>query len=59
MIEFEEYKVKLNNLKPQFDTIRDGMKLDAAREEIKELEARTAADGFWNDVETPRRSRCR
>ena len=51
MIEFEEYKVKLNNVKPQFDTIKDGMKLDAAREEIKELEARTAADGFWNDVE--------
>ncbi|MBR4702692.1 MAG: peptide chain release factor 2 [Oscillospiraceae bacterium] len=50
MIEFEEYKTKLNGLMPQLDTIRDGMKLDAARSEIKELEARTAADGFWNDA---------
>ena len=50
MIEFEEYKVKLNGLKPTLDTLRDGMKLDAAREEIRELEARTAADGFWNDA---------
>ena len=48
MIEFEEYKVKLNGLKPTLDTLREGMKLDAAREEIRELEARTAADGFWN-----------
>ena len=50
MIEFEEYKVKLNGLKPQLETLKDGMKLDAAREEIRELEARTAADGFWNDA---------
>ena len=50
MIEFEEYKVKLNNLKPQLETLKEGMKLEAAREEIKELEARTAADGFWNDA---------
>ncbi len=50
MIEFEEYKVKLNGLKPQLETLKDGMKLDSAREEIKELEARTAADGFWNDA---------
>ncbi len=50
MIEFEEYKVKLNGLKPTLATLKDGMKLDAAREEIRELEARTAADGFWNDA---------
>ena len=36
MIEFEEYKVKLNNLKPQLETLKEGMKLEAAREEIKE-----------------------
>ena len=50
MIEFEEYKVKLNGLKPQLETLKEGMKLAAAREEIRELEARTAADGFWNDA---------
>ena len=50
MIEFEEYKVKLNGLKPQLETLKDGMKLTAARDAIRELEARTAADGFWNDA---------
>ena len=56
MIEFEEYKVKLNNLKPQLETLKDGMKLAAAREEIRELEARTAADGFGTTPPRPPRS---
>ena len=52
MIEFEEYKVKLNNMKPQLETIRSALKLDAALGELKELEARTSEEGFWNDVGT-------
>ena len=50
MIEFEEYKGKLNAMRPQLDTIRGAMKLDAAREEIARLEEETGRDGFWNDV---------
>ncbi len=51
IIQFEEYKVKLNALKPVFDTLESALRLDAAKEEIAELEAKSGADGFWNDVE--------
>ena len=51
MLEFEEYKVKLNNLKPDLDVLKDALKLEAANKEIEELEAASERDGFWNDVE--------
>ncbi len=51
MLEFEEYKQKLNNLKPDLELLRGALKLDAASREIEELEAASERDGFWNDVE--------
>ena len=51
MLEFEEYKVKLNNLKPALEVLRGALKLDAAQKEIEELEAASEREGFWNDVE--------
>lgn len=51
MLEFEEYKVKLNSIKPTLDGLSDALKLDAAKKEIEELEAASERDGFWNDVE--------
>lgn len=51
MLEFEEYKVKLNAIKPTLDVLRDALKLEAAAKEIEELEAASERDGFWNDVE--------
>ena len=51
MIEFEEYKGKLNGLKPTLDALRDALHLEAAEKEIEELEGQSARDGFWNDVE--------
>ena len=50
MIEFDNYKTKLNALKPKLETVRSALKLDSAREEIARLEAETGKDGFWNDV---------
>ena len=50
MLEFDEYKVKLNNCKPELEVLRDALKLEAAEKEIEELEAASARDGFWNDV---------
>ena len=55
MIEFEEYKVKLNNLKPTLDGLREALHLEAAEKEIEELEGQSARDGFWNDVENSQR----
>ncbi len=51
MLEFEEYKVKLNNAKPSLDVLRGALKLEAAQKEIEELEAASEREGFWNDVE--------
>ena len=51
MIEFEEYKVKLNGLKPTLDGLAEALHLSAAAKEIEELEGQSARDGFWNDVE--------
>ena len=51
MLEFEEYKVKLNNIKPTLDGLGTALKLDDAKAEIAELEAESAKDGFWNDLE--------
>ena len=51
MVEFEEYKVKINALRPTLDVLKDALKLDQAQAEIQKLEAESAADGFWNDVE--------
>jgi len=51
MIEFEDYKVRLNGLKPTLENLGTALKLEDARAEIARLEAESAADGFWNDLE--------
>ena len=51
MLQFEEYKVKLNNARPRLEDLRDALKLEPAQKEIEELEAASERDGFWNDVE--------
>ena len=55
MLEFEEYKSKLNNAKPVLETLRGALKLEAAQKEIEELEAASERDGFWNDVQNSQR----
>ena len=55
MLEFEEYKVKLNSIYPALDALKDALKLDAAAKEIEELEKASEMDGFWNDVEKSRK----
>ncbi len=51
MLEFEEYKVKLNNIRPTLDGLGSALKLDDAKREIAELEAESAKEGFWNDLD--------
>ena len=51
MLEFDEYKVKLNNCKPDLEVLRSALGLESAQKEIEELEAASAREGFWNDVE--------
>ncbi len=59
MIEFEEYKVKLNGLKPTLDNLEEALHLDVARREIEELQLASEQDGFWNDVEKSQKAQKR
>ena len=52
MIEFSEYKVKLNNVRPKLDALADSLGIEAANEEIERLHAQIDSDGFWDDQET-------
>ncbi len=49
MIRFEEYKSKLNNLKPALDALRESLNIDAANDELERLHAMQEAPGFWDD----------
>ena len=51
MLEFEEYKIKLNNLRPVLNGLQDALKLEAASKEIEELEKASEMPGFWNNIE--------
>ena len=51
MLEFEEYKGKLNAAKPTLDVLKTALKLEAAEKEIEELQTAAERDGYWNDVE--------
>ena len=51
MLEFEEYKTKLNALRPALDDLGEALQLNEAEREIAELETESAQDGFWNNVQ--------
>jgi len=55
MIEFEDYKVKLNNLLPTLENLGAALKLDEARAEIAQLDEEAAREGFWNDMANSQR----
>ena len=51
MLQFDEYKVKLNNLLPQLDDLEQALNLDEAARQVDFLEAQSASDGFWDNPE--------
>ena len=51
MLQFDEYKVKLNNLRPELDELEQALGLEAARREAEMLESESASDGFWDNLE--------
>ena len=50
VIKFDEIKFRLHELAPVLETVRGALKMDEARAEIAELEAESAKEGFWNDL---------
>ena len=51
LIEFEDYKNKLNALLPKLEALGESLQLDNARNEVEKLEEESAQEGFWNDTE--------
>ena len=51
MIELEENLRFLNELKIKLNQIKDSMKIDSLKKQLKELEEESTKDGFWNDQE--------
>ena len=51
MIQFDEYKVKLNNLAPALEELGNALGLDAARQEVEMLHSQSASEGFWDNME--------
>ena len=51
MLQFDEYKVKLNNLRPELEKLRAALNLETAERELDMLQAESASDGFWNNLE--------
>ena len=52
MIEFDDYKTKLHNIRPKLDELSDPLNLNACREEHERLQAQIESPGFWDDQET-------
>ena len=50
-IEFDNYRQKLNDLKPQLDGLAESLNLEGLRNELERLHAMQEAPGFWDDPE--------
>ena len=51
MLQFDEYKVKLNNLRPELEDLDQALGLEAAQREAEMLESESASDGYWDNLE--------
>ena len=59
MLEFDEYRVWLNNFKPQLDTLKDALNLEGAARELDLLQSQSAAPGFWDDPDKAQKTQQR
>jgi len=51
MLQFDDYKQKINSLRPTLDSLKQALKLDEATDELQQLEKESAEDGFWSNLE--------
>ena len=59
LIEYDAYKQKLRELKPELDKLSAALDMDGARQEADRLTAETEQDGFWNDLARSRKVQTR
>ena len=50
-IEFDAYKVKLNDVKPALDALADSLNVEGLKNELERLNFMQEAPGFWDDPE--------
>ncbi len=51
MLEFEEQKLLLEGVRPQIDELHEALQIDSLKKQIAELEAESAKEDFWSDLE--------
>ena len=52
MIEFDEYKVKLNNIHPKLKELASSLNIEECRVDLDRLHAQIESDGFWDNTDT-------
>ena len=52
MLEFEQLKLRLEGNEGELRDLKDALGYEHLKNEIEELEAKTAAPGFWDDAES-------
>jgi len=50
MIQFEEYRLKLTDLKPKLDELAISLNLEGAKNELERFQAMQEAPGFWEEI---------
>ena len=51
MIQFDDYKQKINGQRSALDSLKQALRLDDAAEELARLENESVSEGFWSDLE--------
>ena len=52
MLQYEELRLKLEDMAPQIDDLANSIGLKQLQREADELDAQAAAPGFWDDMDT-------
>ena len=52
MIEFDEYKVKLNNIHPKLKDLASSLNIEECKVDLDRLHAQIESDGFWDNTDT-------
>ncbi len=51
MIQYDETRLEMENLKPELEDLRSALNLDAVKIKLDELEMKTTEPNFWDDAE--------
>lgn len=51
MLQYDEFKIKLQNMEKSIDDLKDSLNINSALEDISSLEQKTTEPGFWDDME--------